>query len=211
MTTVLASTPRCDGGSRHWPRTLRSSSARARESRATNPAAHPRRTMQSLCYSLKSEEGGLMPMARNMSRLPVCAAICLAILSASHVTAQEFGWLGVVITDLTPAESSKLGTSSGGAYVIEVKNHSPADLAGLLSRDIVLMLNGKTIAGVQDLACSLAGTRPGDVVRLTLMRGKQLRTITATLSGWPSGALQRPTHLADCGISLLEIARRRTS
>ena len=147
-----------------------------------------------------------MRMARNTSRLPVCAAICLAILCASHVTAQEFGWLGVVITDLTPAESSKLGISSGGAYIIEVKDHSPADSAGLLSRDILLTLNGKTIASVQDLVCSLAGTRPGDVVRFTLVRGKQLRTITAKLGGWRSGALKQATHLGDCGVGLLEIA-----
>ena len=146
-----------------------------------------------------------MRMARNTSRLPVCVAIWFAILWVSHVTAQEFGWLGVVITDLTAAESSKLGISGGGAYIIEVKNHSPADSAGLLSRDILLTLNGKPIAGVQDLVCILAGTRPGDVVHLTLVRGKQLRTVTATLGGWPNGALKRPTHLGDCGIGLLEI------
>src|SRR5262245_10174329 len=122
-----------------------------------------------------------MPVNSTRSRWRAWTLICFALLlSCSPVAAQEMGWLGLVVADLTPAEALKLGVpNGGGAYVIEVIAKSPGELAGILANDIILRLDGKKIEAIQTLVCSLAGKHPGDIIRLTMFRKKQLRSFVA--------------------------------
>jgi S1-C subfamily serine protease len=123
-----------------------------------------------------------------IQRLRVLVIVCCALAWSSHVSAQEIGRVGATVTDLTLALASMLGVPhAGGAYVTAVVTDGPADSVGIMPMDILVSFQGEPIASVQDLVCSLARTRPGDVVRFTLFRDQQLRTVLATLDRWPLG------------------------
>ena len=63
-----------------------------------------------------------------------------------------------------------------GLYITSVETGSPADLAGILPRDILLTLDGVSITSQEDLDRLLLDRQVGDKVILTLYRaGKQGR------------------------------------
>jgi S1-C subfamily serine protease len=63
------------------------------------------------------------------------------------------------------------GTSASGAMINGIEPGSPADKAGLLSRDILVALDGQPIEGVDELLRRLNGEQIGRVVTLSLLRG----------------------------------------
>jgi putative serine protease PepD len=93
--------------------------------------------------------------------------------------------LGVTVGD---AQSSDGLTS--GARLGEVTSGGAADKAGLQSGDVVTAVDGKTIASGDALVAAVRSHRPGDQVKLSITRGGQKQTLTATLgsdNGNPTG------------------------
>jgi serine protease Do len=88
------------------------------------------------------------------------------------------GYLGIFPVD----EKDKDGNVIG-AKINEVSPKGAADKAGIKKNDVVIAINGKTVKGQAALREYLEGFRPGDIVRLKLMRGDEEKELKATLTG----------------------------
>jgi putative serine protease PepD len=68
-----------------------------------------------------------------------------------------------------------------GAGIESVEAGSAGDAAGLKSGDVVLKVDDEVISSVDSLVATIRGYRPGDDVKLTVMRDGKTITIDATL------------------------------
>lgn len=91
------------------------------------------------------------------------------------------GALGVEAQDVTPQLANLLGIEDRkGAVVTRVRAKSPAEGAGLKPGDVIVSLNGKAVAGEQDLRNIEGLTAPGAAVDVGVLReGKPLTFNTA--------------------------------
>ncbi|MBI4286887.1 MAG: trypsin-like peptidase domain-containing protein [Chloroflexi bacterium] len=108
-------------------------------------------------------------------------------------------FLGISGTALTRSLATELGLSvNRGVYVISVVPDGPADKAGLkgASRsaggqatpggDVITAVDGKAVTSVEDLSAYFnASKMVGDSVSLTVLRGANSLTVTATLAAFP--------------------------
>ena len=85
------------------------------------------------------------------------------------------GWLGVQIQPVTEDIAESLGLKdTKGTIVVKVTKGSPADKAGLKSRDTILKVKGVDVKGPRELARHIAMIKPGESVAVTILRdGKQ--------------------------------------
>lgn len=87
---------------------------------------------------------------------------------------------------LAPASvARKLRRSVGlpeqdGLLVRGVEDGSPAERAGLAEGDLLVAVDDRPLAGVDDLYDALEGTEPGGSIALTVLRGTEERTVTVT-------------------------------
>jgi len=92
------------------------------------------------------------------------------------------GALGVEAQDVTPELARVLGIpSSRGAVVTRVRANSPAETAGLKPGDVIVSLNGRPIAGEQDLHNAEGLSAAGASVEVGLQRDGKPLTITTAL------------------------------
>jgi S1-C subfamily serine protease len=92
------------------------------------------------------------------------------------------GFIGISYTPVTPRQAVSLGLSApAGITVSAVVRSSPADVAGLQVGDIITKLNDQQIDQTHPLNSLMLKTRPGDKVRLTLIRGGQTQVVEVTL------------------------------
>ena len=114
----------------------------------------------------------------------------------------KYAWLGVAGVTLTPQIAQPAGTTQqSGALVEQVLPNSPAAKAGLkggtktvtvqgqsvkVGGDIIVKIDGQDVATYDDLIAYLATKAPGDQVTLTVLRGTQTQTVTATLETRPA-------------------------
>ena len=97
-------------------------------------------------------------------------------------------YLGVSLTDLTPDIRNQLGVgTAAGAVVADVDGGGPAGQAGVRPGDVITAFNGRAVASVQDVVGPLSGTRPGQTVSLTVVRGAQTLPLTVTIGDRPTG------------------------
>ncbi|MCS6845437.1 MAG: trypsin-like peptidase domain-containing protein, partial [Caldilineales bacterium] len=118
--------------------------------------------------------------------------------------AYEYAWLGISGQTLSPeaAQFMRLPEGTRGALVVQVAKGSPAEQAGLrpstdrlmrrgveypLGGDVITAINGQPVTGMDDLIAYLTEqARPGDRVKLTVLReGKEL-TVEVTLGKRPA-------------------------
>lgn len=96
------------------------------------------------------------------------------------------GWLGVRIQSVTEDIAMALGLDGpGGAIVAEPIEGGPGAEAGLLSRDIVLAVNGDPIDDSGDLARTIGALDPDTEATLTIIRNGEEMEITVTLGMMP--------------------------
>jgi serine protease Do len=80
--------------------------------------------------------------------------------------------LGMRVSPLTPEIARELGAESDqGVVVAAVTPGGPADKAGVRRGDIVLELNRKPVARVEDMVSGVKGLNPGDMALLRVRRG----------------------------------------
>jgi S1-C subfamily serine protease len=102
----------------------------------------------------------------------------------------EHAYLGVRYVDITPelAASERL-PSKQGAYIASVGSTSivsgsPADKAGIQSKDIILKIDDMTVGEKSNMASIIGRYRPGATVTLKILRdGKEL-SLKATLESY---------------------------
>ncbi len=113
---------------------------------------------------------------------------CVTELMRSPMTAENIfrGWLGIYVEDVTQEQARQLGFSNPrGTFVDEVLNSTPAFNAGLRKGDLILDADGKSIRNGRHLSRLVAGAKPGDLIRMKVMRGKQTHTIDVILGRSP--------------------------
>ena len=97
------------------------------------------------------------------------------------------GYMGVLLTDVTPALQRSLGLSAAtGVLVQDVTNGSPAARAGLHPYDVILEVEGRDIGGNEDLIHDISARLPGTTARLGVMRDARRLTVHVKLAERPA-------------------------
>ena len=95
-------------------------------------------------------------------------------------------YVGVSLTDLTPAIARRLNVSAkNGVVVRSVTSGSPADTAGLQPRDVITAIDGTTVVDQSTFARLIDSHHPGDAVVITTLRGGQTLQTHVTLAVSP--------------------------
>jgi putative serine protease PepD len=58
----------------------------------------------------------------------------------------------------------------------------------VLGGDIITQVDGRPVSSSDDLSALISGHKPGDEVKITVVRGGRTQTLTATLDSRPSTA-----------------------
>lgn len=103
------------------------------------------------------------------------------------------GYLGVSIQKVNEDIAQSLGLAkASGALVRDVFSLSPADKAGIRSQDVILKVDGQTIADPKDLSRKIAGIAPGKAAKLEVWRNGKSEMVSVKI-GKLSDAKRRPT------------------
>jgi S1-C subfamily serine protease len=111
----------------------------------------------------------------------------------------HYPWLGVSGEPVTADLARRLNlTATDGVYVDAVIPGGPAEAAGVRAAaptgpsgttgaggDVITALDGTLVHSIEDVGAILASHNPGDTVSLTVIRGANTLTLTATLGTWP--------------------------
>ena len=103
----------------------------------------------------------------------------------------QYSWLGVELPeiDLSALGAERLGLPSNtrGALINSVVPDGPADEFGLESGDLVTSIDGEKLSGFDDLISYLSTqTRPGDVVKMDVIRDGETLQLEIELGTRPS-------------------------
>ncbi len=97
------------------------------------------------------------------------------------------GYVGIGIQELTPALAQAFkAPAEKGALVGNVEPNRPGAKAGLQRGDVIIELNGKPVAGPNDLRLQIATMAPGTTVHFKVLRNGESRDIDVTLGESPS-------------------------
>jgi len=87
--------------------------------------------------------------------------------------------IGVSTQALSKQLAEYFGVKDGGVLITSVTENSPAAKAGLKAGDVITAIDGEKVTSPGDLTRSLSKKETGDV-SLTVMRDKNVRTVTVT-------------------------------
>ena len=106
----------------------------------------------------------------------------------------ERPFVGIVVHTIQSEEAMELGID-GGARVARVLDDSPA--AGLLhTDDIIIAIDGNSQASASDVAHTVGGSAPGDVLTFTVVRGDETLDVQVTVGEREFPHRSRP-HVPD--------------
>ena len=114
----------------------------------------------------------------------------------------DHAWLGVQVADIDPAiAAAARGLPHAGALIEAVAPGSPGAKAGLrggerqvtlagesavVGGDAIVSLDGAPVDSAATLVAGVAAHRPGDTIRLGIVRGGTARTVTVVLGNVPA-------------------------
>ena len=105
----------------------------------------------------------------------VAAATTRQLIESGKVTR---GYIGATVQTLSPELADSLGLGSAhGAVVDTLTQGGPSQRAGLQSGDVILSVNGRDVDSASDLTRQVALARPGDEIRVGILRAGQRRQI----------------------------------
>ena len=135
-----------------------------------------------------TEEGQnlIFPIARVRS---IAEAVIHSQGSLAH------GWLGASgVTMYAPiAKSTKVSASDLGVRIVDVFPDSPAEQAGIKTQDVLLAINDRSIASVEQLSSALRQLSADTEVSLRVKRGNEYKMLHARLV--PAPALESGQQL----------------
>ena len=98
----------------------------------------------------------------------------------------EHSFLGIEPRPLTPQIASQLGLEvTEGVLVFSLTPGGPAETAGMQPGDVIVDLDEKDVASIEDLYAALRDTAPGDSVSVTVVREGAEQTLDVTLQSRP--------------------------
>jgi serine protease DegQ len=118
--------------------------------------------------------------------IPVSAVkqIMEQIIETGSVTR---GWLGVSMQDITQELAESFGLKRpAGALIAGVLKNGPADDAGIKPGDILVAVNGETVANSSEMLNIIAGLPPGKAATLTIMRNDMEQNIRVLIGKRPT-------------------------
>jgi serine protease Do len=96
------------------------------------------------------------------------------------------GWVGIYVEDVDEYKAKQMGLAAPrGTLVDEVLNATPAYTAGIAKGDLILDVDGMSIRDGRHLSRIVSGARPGDVLRVKLMRGKKTHVVDVVIGKSP--------------------------
>jgi serine protease Do len=96
------------------------------------------------------------------------------------------GWLGIYVEDMTADQAKRLGlVSTKGTFVDEVLNSTPASSAGLKRGDLILECDSKPVRDGRHLSKIVASSKPGDILKMRVLRGKHDQTLDVVIGKSP--------------------------
>lgn len=108
--------------------------------------------------------------------------------------------LGVEITDVTDVAAELYGLKDrSGVLVNSVQEGLPAARAGIQLGDVITAVDGRPVRNPSELLITVAQYRPGDKVRLTVIRDRKPREITVELGQFETVAARGPERRARQG------------
>jgi len=120
-------------------------------------------------------------------RTALSAAMVIAIIAFAAPVAAQLNkpWLGVKL-QVVEGEDAKLLGISGGLKVLDVKDKSPAQEAGLEVGDVILSAGEDTVTTIDGFGKVMAALRPGDLLSLGVRRaGGRNEPLLVTLGTEP--------------------------
>ncbi|MBA7465662.1 hypothetical protein ES707_00832 [subsurface metagenome] len=119
-------------------------------------------------------------------------------------------WLGINIQILNDVLAEQLNVPvDRGILINEVYANSPAFGAGLKRGDVIIRFDGKRITDETQIRTLLAKKKPGDKVKLTILRGRKRLDIKLETAGGGWGQAQ-PAAIQNKSINLLKNAEVET-
>jgi S1-C subfamily serine protease len=125
-------------------------------------------------------------------------SVARQLIAGKHV---QHSWLGVEVVTIDPTVARDVrGLPARGVLVASVVKGSPAAKAGLegptrrstqkgitalVGGDTIVALDGKSVTSSQQLVEAVALRKPGDTIRLEVVRGGANRTVRVTLANAP--------------------------
>ncbi len=98
----------------------------------------------------------------------------------------ERGWFGVVVRPLTVKDAVDVGFSGeNGILILEIDKKSPAEIAGLQAKDIIVKINDWDVQSFLKFRRKLLGMVPGQNVHLTIFRNGKTFEISSQLINKP--------------------------
>lgn len=113
---------------------------------------------------------------------------------------EHYGFLGVTVGPVLPALADQLNLADGrGVVVLSVKPDSPADKAGLQRSDVITQVNNQIVYSIMQFMKLITAAKPGESVKLSIVRQAKPQTITVTLGStaheaWKPRGLLRWWH-----------------
>jgi serine protease Do len=96
------------------------------------------------------------------------------------------GWVGIYVEDVTDQKAKQIGLSGPcGTMVDEVLSSTPAQQAGLVKGDVILDVDGTPVRDGRHLSRIVASARPGDVLKVKVLRGKRTQMVDVTIGKSP--------------------------
>lgn len=96
------------------------------------------------------------------------------------------GYIGVIPIWMTPELRQHYGAPrETGVLVGKVEADSPAAKAGFQVGDIVTAVDGDRIASTRDLVRDIRGAKPGDTVKVEIVRDRAAKTLSVTIGKRP--------------------------
>jgi S1-C subfamily serine protease len=113
--------------------------------------------------------------------IPADIAWRVAEAISKHGTLKR-GYLGISSQPVEiPANLREELKSDYGLLIAKVEEGSPAQKAGVLVGDILVSLDGRTVAEIGDLQVLLTGERVGKTLDVQVIRGGQLKSLKVTV------------------------------
>lgn len=101
------------------------------------------------------------------------------------------GYLGVMLSDLTPKLARGFGIEAAGVLVNEVQEGTPAEKAGLMAGDVILNYADMEVTDMAALRLKVANTMPGTKVDMVLLRDGKKESLEVNIGELPERGFAR--------------------